>query len=84
MCESDDGETGRLVSKYRPMCPVLLVTTRDDVAAHTNCYFAQYAHKVSALGGGLAAYKACAASQGLCPPEAAAVLVTADGSISIA
>ena len=35
VCESDDGELARLVSKYRPMCPVLVVTTQAHVVAHT-------------------------------------------------
>ena len=81
--ESDDGETARLISKYRPPGPVLVVTTRDHVARITNTYFAQYPHKVDSIDGGIDTYKAHAVKLGLCAADGAVVFVKADNSIAV-
>eukprot|EP00966_Prymnesium_polylepis_P016769 386911-Prymnesium_polylepis.1 len=40
--ESDNGAKARFISKYRPACPILVVTTRASIAAHTGARFAYF------------------------------------------
>jgi pyruvate kinase len=39
---SEGGTTARLVSKYRPCCPVLLVTSNAQLAKHCSALFGMY------------------------------------------
>ncbi|XRB20845.1 pyruvate kinase [Pseudoscourfieldia marina] len=46
---SESGVAANLVTKYRPACPVFVVSTSDEVLRHTNAHFGQYPVKVAAL-----------------------------------
>ena len=46
---SKAGTAAKAMSKYRPPCPILVVTADEAVARHTGAYFGQYAMKVDDL-----------------------------------
>ena len=43
---ADFGYTASLVSKYRPSCPILVVTTNQNVVRHANSCYGQYTQLV--------------------------------------
>ena len=47
---SANGTAARAVSKYRPPCPVLVVTAEESVARQTGAFFAQYPMLVADVG----------------------------------
>lgn len=47
VCFSVSGSTAVRISKTRPVCPVFVVSSDDDVLAHSMLYYANYPYKVN-------------------------------------
>ena len=82
---SKNGEAARATSKYRPPCPIVVVTDNDCIARQAGAYFAQYPLKVDSLSGEDWSIKSSSAvkyavSLGLCSGSGNVVVVVgADG-----
>jgi pyruvate kinase len=79
---SEKGTAANLASKYRPACPILVVTSSDEVVRHTNTVYAQYPYKLSAPASSAdeaAAVKMAlkhAVDTKICRPGATAVVIS--------
>ena len=81
VCFSESGYRANLCSKYRPRCPIVVVTHNESVVKHTNTVYGQYAFQIPIPAtweterSYLTAALAFAVEKGLCKPGAMVAVI---------